>query len=575
MATPSDKKKEGGGEGVMKERLNYFRKNHGSSSEDNGGNVEGERRMMKYLLPCLDGAPPFLTPYLLQTCFPPPVSNSSKHTSSGSNDSDRINYLVFGVSIADSCMVPVYADDKKDQEDNVNKDEPATLSKRQQRKAERYEGLQEKQRQERETAAAEADKNNGGKGETPQAQVETEVAKCEKKKPSGYTFKGRSLENYYIIPSSYTTMILPTFDADKTTSISNSTSEGSTIMTSHGRHNLTTDKFLSVVEDLQTASFCVMIYDDAAPYARRRQKLAVERTGVFMDRFLENSDNSQQEKERLAAVPFWAPVVGGASLDLRQKSIERVLKQMFGEGPDSKAGSNRKDVPALRGVALMGIHRCTGTSSSDSLKVEGNDVGAVAENEKKSFCSVLYKCLECLPLSIPVAVVATSGMEQLLDCLLSGVDVVGSDLPLRLAKSYTALSLQIPTAQDLQNTAEDSPPTAKKPRLSSSGADQQEHDKDRSWTMDMSNFRYSRDTRPLIVGCECFACKNHTRAYIQHLVTVKELLGEILLFLHNLHHMLDIFHNMDIALQGQHEGQFVTFLRDQIRNNDSTSTTQP
>lgn len=35
--------------------------------------------------------------------------------------------------------------------------------------------------------------------------------------------------------------------------------------------------------------------------------------------------------------------------------------------------------------------------------------------------------------------------------------------------------------------------------------------------------------QPILEGCSCLACKNHTLAYIRHLFDAKELLGSILL----------------------------------------------
>jgi hypothetical protein len=38
-----------------------------------------------------------------------------------------------------------------------------------------------------------------------------------------------------------------------------------------------------------------------------------------------------------------------------------------------------------------------------------------------------------------------------------------------------------------------------------------------------------------VPGCSCHACKNHSRAYIHHLLKSRELLAEILLYSHNQH----------------------------------------
>ena len=51
--------------------------------------------------------------------------------------------------------------------------------------------------------------------------------------------------------------------------------------------------------------------------------------------------------------------------------------------------------------------------------------------------------------------------------------------------------------------------------------------------MKMRNEKFALDERPIEEGCECYACKNHTRAYIHHLVRADEILGGLLLTHHN------------------------------------------
>ena len=50
--------------------------------------------------------------------------------------------------------------------------------------------------------------------------------------------------------------------------------------------------------------------------------------------------------------------------------------------------------------------------------------------------------------------------------------------------------------------------------------------------------RFRKDTQPLVLSCRCFSCKNHTRAYIHHLLNVHEMTAQVLLELHNVHQML-------------------------------------
>ena len=52
-------------------------------------------------------------------------------------------------------------------------------------------------------------------------------------------------------------------------------------------------------------------------------------------------------------------------------------------------------------------------------------------------------------------------------------------------------------------------------------------------SLDLKDTKYLKDTAPLQAGCQCHACRNHTRAYIHHLFKSEELLGEVLLYAHN------------------------------------------
>ncbi|KAL0366546.1 UNVERIFIED_CONTAM: Queuine tRNA-ribosyltransferase accessory subunit [Sesamum radiatum] len=52
---------------------------------------------------------------------------------------------------------------------------------------------------------------------------------------------------------------------------------------------------------------------------------------------------------------------------------------------------------------------------------------------------------------------------------------------------------------------------------------------------------YRKDTSPILEGCKCYTCQNHTKAYINHLLNVHEMLAQILLEIHNTHHYLGFF----------------------------------
>ena len=48
------------------------------------------------------------------------------------------------------------------------------------------------------------------------------------------------------------------------------------------------------------------------------------------------------------------------------------------------------------------------------------------------------------------------------------------------------------------------------------------------------NGKYKKDFTPLDEKCDCYCCKNYTKAYLRHLINVEEMLGAMLLSLHNI-----------------------------------------
>lgn len=49
----------------------------------------------------------------------------------------------------------------------------------------------------------------------------------------------------------------------------------------------------------------------------------------------------------------------------------------------------------------------------------------------------------------------------------------------------------------------------------------------------ITNARFKNDFAPLVEGCGCYTCTNHTRAYVRHLFKSKEILGGTLATIHN------------------------------------------
>eukprot|EP00123_Amoebidium_parasiticum_P021647 comp7111_c0_seq1/m.2843 comp7111_c0_seq1/g.2843 ORF comp7111_c0_seq1/g.2843 comp7111_c0_seq1/m.2843 type:complete len:383 (-) comp7111_c0_seq1:132-1280(-) len=85
--------------------------------------------------------------------------------------------------------------------------------------------------------------------------------------------------------------------------------------------------------------------------------------------------------------------------------------------------------------------------------------------------------------------------------------------------------------------------------------------KDADRKINLWDTEYQRDSGPIMQGCNCFTCTNHKRAYIHHLLMTHEMLAEVLLLMHNLHHHAEFFAAIRRSIQsGTFNAMKQTFL---------------
>ncbi len=77
------------------------------------------------------------------------------------------------------------------------------------------------------------------------------------------------------------------------------------------------------------------------------------------------------------------------------------------------------------------------------------------------------------------------------------------------------------------------------------------------------NAPYALDMRPLDEQCGCYTCRNFSRAYLRHLFNAKEMLGLILLSLHNVYFFLDLMRKIRAAIK---EDKFSGFKTEFMNN---------
>ena len=67
--------------------------------------------------------------------------------------------------------------------------------------------------------------------------------------------------------------------------------------------------------------------------------------------------------------------------------------------------------------------------------------------------------------------------------------------------------------------------------------------------LNLKNLKYKEDYEPIEKDCDCYACKNYSKAYIRHLLIAKETFGGRLLSIHNIRFLTKLMENIRISIK--------------------------
>ncbi len=86
------------------------------------------------------------------------------------------------------------------------------------------------------------------------------------------------------------------------------------------------------------------------------------------------------------------------------------------------------------------------------------------------------------------------------------------------------------------------------------------------------NARHRDDTRPLDPHCDCYTCRNYSRAYLRHLDKCNEMLGSRLNTIHNLHYYQSLMRGLREAIAaGRLEAFVAGFYARRAQNGEAVS----
>lgn len=188
-----------------------------------------------------------------------------------------------------------------------------------------------------------------------------------------------------------------------------------------------------------------------------------------------------------------------------------------------KAAHTRSD-QALFGIVQGGVFEDLRQESAQrvrELDLPGYGIGGYSVGEDHELMlAQLTAVAAALPDNKPRYLMGVGNPTTLVRAVACGIDMFDCVLPTRTARMGTAFS--------------------------STGR------------MNMRNAAYAHDFGPLDEQCTCPTCRNHTRAYIRHLVKMNEILGGVLLSIHNLHFLLDLMRRAREAIEA---GEYAAFER--------------
>ena len=146
-----------------------------------------------------------------------------------------------------------------------------------------------------------------------------------------------------------------------------------------------------------------------------------------------------------------------------------------------------------------------------SMDFPGYSIGGLSVGESKEEMNrVLDFTTPLIPENKPRYLMGVGAPDSLIDGVIRGIDMFDCVLPTRIARNGTCMTSQ--------------------------------------GRLVVKNAQYARDFRPLDEKCDCYVCRNYTRAYIRHLIKCDETFGIRLTSYHNLYFLLDLMKNVRQAI---------------------------
>ncbi len=195
-----------------------------------------------------------------------------------------------------------------------------------------------------------------------------------------------------------------------------------------------------------------------------------------------------------------------------------------------QAVHNRED-QALFGIVQGGMYADLRQESAEQLVAmdfPGYAIGGLSVGEPKPLMyEVLEQTVPFLPQNKARYLMGVGTPDCLVEGVARGIDMFDCVFPTRVARNGTAITSQ--------------------------------------GRVVIRNAAYIEDFTPLDPECDCYTCRNYSRAYLRHLIRCDEIFGLRLMSLHNLHYLIKLMHQIRTAII---DGNYPEFRKLFWRNNE-------
>ncbi|KAK3919853.1 Queuine tRNA-ribosyltransferase accessory subunit 2 [Frankliniella fusca] len=273
--------------------------------------------------------------------------------------------------------------------------------------------------------------------------------------------------------------------------------------TKNGKRTVDPLKYMNMVEKLKPDIYLALCDGDTdSDSSKKRVLKSMTRTSkLFRECY-----NHHKASAALQSVAILAPIEGGYDLNARRTTSE----EMAGYDVD--------------GYVFDGFHTNGATAeiiSCDTLE------------------PLVRECLERLPKDKLRVIHGAWHPATLIRLVALGCDVFDTSLPYLSTERGSALVFPFTDNMSQYTPLIDSLKISEKEKISINPP----------YEISMDDDVHKEVFQPILMDCSCLACKQHTRAYIHHLLTSQELLGKVLLMIHNLHHYLEFFRSIRTAIK--------------------------